>query len=388
LRILQVHNYYQWEGGEDTVVAAERWLLESAGHTVELYAVDNAAISSVMAKARTFRNVVYNDGARIAFSKTLSSFRPDIVHVHNFFPLLSPSIYDAAAESNIPVVQTLQNFRTICAGATMFRDGQACELCLDGRPYRAVVYRCYRGSILGSLAVANMIAYHRRKGTWSTAVTRYIALTSFARDKFIEAGFPPERIVIKPNFIADPGPPAEHGREGALFVGRLSAEKGADVLLRAWPDVDYPLRILGDGPELATLRRRASSRILFEGHVGRDRVQAAMQTARFLVLPSLWYEGLPMTVIEAFANGLPVVASRLGALPELIEDGVTGCLFAPGDVSALAAATNELLRDPKRLRAMSIAARERYESLYKPERNRDLILSVYADAIAGRSSGS
>jgi glycosyltransferase involved in cell wall biosynthesis len=382
LRVLQVHNYYRSSGGEDTVVSNEQALLAQSGHDVALYSVHNSEIASLFRKTKTFINVRYNRAARAKLSGYLASYRPDVVHVHNFFPLLSPSVYDAMGEASIPVVQTLHNYRTFCAGATLFRNGQACELCLDGYVGRAVLHRCYRGSVLGSMAAAHMIGSHRRRGTWSHAADRYIVLTEFARSKFIQAGFPPERIVIKPNFVPDPGFPPAQVRTGALYVGRLSPEKGIVPLLRAWRGVDYHLSILGDGPELMALRREAHHTVSFEGQVGANRVKAAMQSALFLVVPSLWYEGLPMTVIEAFANGLPVIASRIGSLPELIEDGVTGVLFQPGNSDALAAVINTLLSDPTRLSAMSAAARRRYEALYTPEKNRDLILSIYQEAIA------
>jgi glycosyltransferase involved in cell wall biosynthesis len=380
LRILQIHNFYQWAGGEDVVVENERLILEHAGHEVELYAVSNATIFGLSAKVRTFLNAKYNETARIDLLCYLNNFRPDIVHVHNFFPLLTPSIYDACAELGIPIVQTLHNYRLFCAGGTLFRDGKPCELCLDGRSYRAVIHKCYRGSLPGSFATANMIHYYRRNETWSK-VARFIVFISFARDKFIEAGFPPERIVVKPNFTADPGIPDYSQRRGALFVGRLSPEKGVSALLKAWTKIDYPLRIIGAGPDEAILRTQAPPTVTFQGQVPPDGVRAAMRSARLIIMPSLWYEGLPMTLMEAFANGLPVVASDLGAFAEVVEDSVTGRLFPPGDSTTLAAVVNRLLSEPERLIRMSMAARARYESTYTAQQNLSQLLSVYHDAL-------
>jgi glycosyltransferase involved in cell wall biosynthesis len=381
VRILLVHNHYQQKGGEDAVVANEKALLEQSGHTVESLTAHNSAISGLVAKLNAFRNVVYNDGVRRTLAECLKRSRPDVVHVHNTFPLLSPSVYDACAEAAVPVVQTLHNFRIFCAGTLLLRNGNICELCLDGRPYRAVVHRCYRDSIVGSLAAAKLIAYHNRHRTWSNKVTRFIALSAFARNKFIDAGLPSDRIVVKPNFVIDAAPPASRHREGILFVGRLSHEKGVSHLIRALSGTDVQLRILGDGPERAALEAQASTNVIFEGGVPPQRVREAMRAAKILVQPSICFENFPLSVVEAFANSLPVIASRLGSLAEIVDDNVMGRLVSPADPAALRAAITELLDEPERLRAMSLAARHRYENLYTPERNINQLLAVYNDAI-------
>jgi glycosyltransferase involved in cell wall biosynthesis len=382
VRILLIHNYYQQRGGEDAVVANERTLLEQAGHVVDLYSAHNQLISSITAKLKAFSQAAYNKEARRLVAVRLAEDRPDVVHVHNTFPLLSPSLYDACGEMGVPVVQTLHNYRIFCAGATLFRNGGICELCINSNPYRAVVHRCYRGSWLASISAANVIAYHKRRRTWSTKVTRFIALSTFACKKFTDAGLPSERIVVKPNFVIDPGEPTSDSRDGILFVGRLSREKGASDLLRALSGSDIPVRILGDGPERAALEAQASANVTFEGQVGADRVRQAMRSAALLVVPSLWYEAMPLTAIEAFANGLPVVASRLGALVEIVDDNVTGRLVPPANPSALKAAIIDLLNEPDRLKAMGLAARHRYERDYSPARNIGQLLSIYADAIS------
>src|ERR1700733_6013916 len=204
MRILQIHNYYQQRGGEDVVVESEKALLEQAGHTVVQFTVHNEAITGIRQKLQTFWDVVYNTRVRRDLADLLASQRPHVVHVHNTFPLLSPSIYDACADARVPVVQTLHNYRIFCAAATLFREEHPCELCLDGRAHRAVLHRCYRNSVLGSLAVANLIVYHRYYRTWMTKIMRFIVMTEFARGKFVQAGLPPDRIVVKPNFVKDP----------------------------------------------------------------------------------------------------------------------------------------------------------------------------------------
>jgi glycosyltransferase involved in cell wall biosynthesis len=385
MRILLIHNYYQQPGGEDVVVANERELLQQSGHTVELHSVHNAAISGLADKVHAFLHVTYNARARQAVAERLSRFSPDVVHAHNTFPLLSPSVYDACADANVPVVQTLHNYRTFCAAADLFRDGHPCDLCKDGRPYRAVWHRCYRGSLLGSAATAYMIAYHRHHGTWANKVARYIALSPFARAKFVEGGLPADRIVVKPNFTADPGAPGADRRFGALFVGRLGAEKGISQLLRTWSRVDYPLRVLGDGPDRRNLTAIAPSNVTFEGRVERERVRAAMREASFLVLPSLVYENFPLAVVEAFANGLPVVAYDHGAFADIIEDRVTGRLIEPRNFTALANAVTELAARPDVVQPMSHAARRRYERFYTPDRNLELLLGIYRQVLQPES---
>ena len=381
VRVLLVHNYYQLRGGEDRVVANEQALLKQFGHTVELHAVHNSAISGVAAKWAAFRSVAYNIKARDELAERLRAGRPDVVHVHNTFPLLSPSVYDACADADVPVVQTLHNFRLFCAGAVLLRNGAVCELCKDGRPYRAVMYRCYRNSVVGSLAVANLISYHNRRQTWSNKVARFIALSKFARSKFIEAGFPADRMAVKPNFVMDPGVPESAPREGVLLVGRLSPEKGVVNLVRALSGTGVQLRVLGDGPELPALRAEATANISFEGGVSPERVREAMRRANILVVPSIWHEPFGLVVVEAFANGLPVVASRSGSLAEIIEDDVTGRLVPPADPPALLAAVTELLADPARLRAMGMAARERYERRYSGRHNIKRLLEIYHEAL-------
>ena len=380
LRVLIVHNQYQQKGGEDFVVVNETALLEQSGHTVGTFTAHNRTIVGLLAKLKVFKDVVYNGEVRDLLAERLRRDRPDIVHVHNTFPILSPSVYDACADVRVPVVQTLHNFRTICAGGLFLRDGKICELCLDGKAYRAVVHRCYRDSLVGSFAVANMVAYHRRHRTWSSKVARFIALTSFARNKFIQFGLPPGRIIVKPNFVMDPAPAKSRRRDGVLFVGRLSREKGVSHLLRALLGIKTQLQILGDGPELSALRAQASTNVIFEGNVSPQRVREAMQAAQILVLPSIWFENFPVSIVEAYANGLPVIASRLGSLPELVDDYRTGRLVPPGDPAALTGAIVDLLERPERLQEMSLAARDRYEAHYTPERNFGELLKIYEDA--------
>ena len=281
MKILLVHNYYQQAGGEENVFKQELDLLESHGCTVDIFSVDNAKIKGIWEKISAFFNVAYSVRMKNKLTEYILVSRPDVVHVHNFFPLLTPSIYDACQTTGVPVVQTLHNYRTICPGALLLRDGKLCELCVTGSAYHGALFGCYRDSRLGSLAVARMVEFHRKKRTWHNKVERFIALTDFARRKYVEGGFPAEKIVVKPNFYF--GKNAYKGgdgkRNGALFVGRLSREKGITTLLHAWQQLDVPLRIAGDGPLHDIVVKNKGTNVSPLGRLNADQISSEMSRA-------------------------------------------------------------------------------------------------------------
>ncbi len=389
MRILMAHNHYQQAGGEDAVFDNEVRLLRSAGHTVETLAVSNDTIQGAVARARTALMTPYNPFGRAQMAKRIAATRPDVVHVHNFFPRLSPAIFDACQAAGVPAVWTLHNFRVACASGFFMRDGQICDACLGKAPIPAIIHRCYRGSLIGSASLAAMIALHRAMGTWQHKVTRFIALTNFARDMFVAAGLSPERIVVKPNFAYDPrtgSEQSEQRRHGALFVGRLSPEKGAGVLIDAWRDLDVPLTIIGDGPERANLERIAPPNVFFMGLVNQKAVAAAMADAQALIVPSVWFENFPMTVVEAMAAGTPVIASRLGALSGMVSDGVTGLHFSAGDADDLARVVTAAFAAPEYLARMGAGARQHWQTHLSPEANLRQMEGIYEAAVAEATS--
>lgn len=381
MKILLVHNRYQQAGGEDSVVAAEANLLAEHAHDVELWSVDNKDLpGGLVGKIKTALSTTYSPASREIARDKLRRFRPDVVHVHNFFPQISPSIYDACRDEGVPVAQTLHNYRLICPGAMLMRDGKVCEQCLAGSPYQAAWYGCYRSSKLGSLVVAHMVASHRQLGTWQQKVDRFIALTEFAKHKFVEAGFPADKISVKANFLHDPlqdSPrPAPTDPGFALFVGRISQEKGIKTLLKAWSllnDVAL-LKVAGAGP-LDDLLNQPNVAAL--GRQNTAEVSDLMRQAAFLVLPSEWYEGFPLVLVEAFAHGLPVLASRLGSMADIVEDGITGLLFTPGDADDLAAKAKWLLDHPLETQKLGENARRKFLENYTAERNYAELLGIY-----------
>ena len=384
MRVLILHNRYQIRGGEDSVVDEESNLLRSNGIDIDNIIVDNDSIHNFREKCSTAFSSVYSWAARRMVETKLAQFRPDVVHVHNFFPRLSPSVYDAACKARIPVVQTIHNYRLVCANGLLFREGRICEQCV-GRVFGwpAVAHACYRGSRIGSATVSVMTAVHRRLGTWENKVTRYIVLTEFMRELMVSRGVLPSHcVVVKPNAVADLG--KGEGRGGyALFVGRLSLEKGVRTLLEVWRDSTPPmtLKIAGDGPlrpEVEAVSGRHNVEYL--GHVSKEGVRELMRNALVLIIPSLWYEGLPVVIPEAFSAALPIIASNLGSLGTLIVSRETGLLVTPGNADSLRAALTEIYESPLLQSRMRARAREVYEQLYRPESNLKLLLNIYEEA--------
>lgn len=390
MKLLLVHNYYQQRGGEDVVFEAEAQLLEEHGHRVLRYTARNDRVGDVSGVALG-RMTIWNSTTYEELRHLLRREQPAVVHVHNTLPVISPAVYHAARGAGVPVVQTLHNYRLLCPSATLFRAGRVCEACMHrSTPVPAIRYACYRGSRAASGAIAAMLTVHRLIGTWRHAVDRFIALTNFARAKFIEGGLPPERIVVKPNFAPDTGVEGTGG-EYALYVGRLAAEKGVKPLLQAWRQLGgrIRLRIIGDGPEAHLVSSAVADGLAvdFLGRQSPDQVTAAMAGARFLIFPSIWYETFGLAIIEAYAVGLPVLASDLGAMAELVKHRTTGLHFRPGDAGHLVQQVEWALGHPEDMRAMGRNARREYETQYTPETNYLRLLDVYQSAIRRRSRG-
>lgn len=388
MRVLVVHESYQQRGGEDAVAAAEAEQLELHGHTVLRYSRHNDELKGQgpLRIVRAGIETVWASRSIRDLERLLLTGKPEVVHFHNTLPLISPAAYYVCARHGIPVVQTLHNYRLVCPAATFLRDGHLCEECL-GSPvaWKAVAYGCYRGSRAASAAVTAMLATHRALRTWQTKVDAYIALSEFARRKHIAGGLPAQRFVVKPNFVyPDPGcrAPEEIGKY-ALFVGRLSEEKGLRGLLAAWKRLGrpIPLFLLGEGPmrdEIATqLGSPGLSEATLLGSVPRDDVLRWMRGARFLVCPSHWFEGCPLVIVEAFASGIPVIATGHGPTAEMIDHGRTGLHVVPGDAGDLAARVEWAWTHPHEMQVMGEAARKEFEAKYSAQKNYSQLLALY-----------
>jgi len=378
-----VHNKYRWRGGEDASRESEDKLIADRGHLIREVVLDN----------RTIEPTVWPVGLRASWSwpcyrriiHEARQWKPDLIDVHNFFPLASPAVHYAASRLGIPSLQTLHNYRLLCPAATFYRDGRPCEDCTrHAIPWPGVVNKCYHQSAAHSGAVALMISVHRLLRTWQRAVTLFIAVSDFEKRKFVENGFPGPRVVVKPNFVPDcPGPGP--GGDDFLFVGRLSPEKGIATLLKAAALVkgSFRLNIVGEGPLQADVNAAAAqdSRIRYLGRRSQSEVLELVGASRCLIFPSEWYETFGRVAAEAFAQGTPVIAANIGAVAEIVDDGRTGVHFAPGDPADLARAIDWTLAHPEAVARMRGEARREYEAKYTADRNYDLLMQIYERAI-------
>lgn len=388
MRILAVHAYYRQIGGEDLSFEAECELLERRGHEVTRFTVRNDELTGAGAwKAAS--TTVWNGSVKRRLQETIREVRPAVMHCTNTFPLISPSAYWEATRQGVAVVQSLRNYRLLCPAATLFREGKVCTECV-GRSFAspAVRHGCYRGSRAASATVASANWLNRLAGSFRQ-VDLFYTLTEFSRQQFLAAGLAsgidPQRLRVKPNFL-DPAPAiGDGGRGGAIYVGRLSGEKGLATLLEAWRHLrePIPLRIVGDGPlrDLVTEAARRDARIQYLGFLSPAQAVQEIGRSDCLVMPSVWYETFGRTMMEAFARGTPVVASRLGAMTELVEDGVTGLHFPPGDSAALATAVRTLLSDRPRLQQMRIASRQTFERRFTGDTNYAALMGLYEEAL-------
>jgi glycosyltransferase involved in cell wall biosynthesis len=394
LKIIIVHNANQQFAGDDVVVAQESKLLADAGNSVVPFRRSNWDVESYagIRKISLAKRTIWASDTKRDFERLLAKEQPDLVHVHNTFVMISPSIFSACVEAHVPVVQTLHSYRLLCPAATLFRNGKVCEECMHHSLLRSVRYGCYKNSRATTGVTALMLAFHRLRETWRREISCFVTLTEFCRNKFIEGGLPVEKVLVKPNFV-DPDPGHRMGDgEYAIFLGRLSPEKCVNTILAAWKRlrVPIPLLIAGTGPEEQQLRARAArdglTHVHFAGQLPRDQAVAALNNARFLVFPSEWYEGFPMTLAESFACSTPVICSRMGAMQEIVTDGRTGLHVTPGDVDEWARKVEWAWTHPKEVRIMGKEARNDYESKYTATKNYLMLMEIYKRAIAGEFS--
>jgi len=384
MKVVVAHNRYRQgqPSGENTIVDLEIEQLRGAGVEVLpfLRSSDDIATMSPVRKALLPAGPIYAGAAQRDLRALLREHRPDVVHLHNPYPLISPWLVRTAHSAGVPVVHTVHNYRQVCAAAVYYRDGHVCTDCL-GRQVAvpAVVHACYRGSRAQSAIMATALAVHR--GTWRS-VDRYIALTDAIAEHLRGFGIPDERIVVKPNSVPDPGPPAPVG-DGFLFLGRLVPEKGVGLLLDAWTRLAEgscgTLRVVGDGPMRALVEETAAGRqdLVFQGPLDKAGVRAALRESSVLVVPSVWHDVLPTVVLEALAAGRPVLGSDLGGIPSLV--GPAGWLVPPS-ADAVAEALPRARREAP---ALAGIARARYESTYRPDVVLAQLLAVYQGLRSG-----
>lgn len=391
MKVLALHNHYQIKGGEDQSFAAEVAMLRANGDEVIEYRVHNDEVRQ-LGNLRVAGKTFWNGQSHREIEQLVERHRPDVAHFTNTFPLISPAGYYAVKRHGVPVVQALRNFRLMCVNALFFRDGHVCEECLGRNvAWPGVVHKCYRGSRAGSAVVAGMLAAHNAAGTWEDQVDLFYCLTEFGRQKFIEGGFDGDRIVVKPNFVyPDPGLGTGDGGY-AIYVTRLTPEKGVHTVLKAWEQLGrrIPLKIVGEGPLLPLVQQAQAGGLNVEA-LGVKKLSDTYDLigrATVLVFPSEWYETFGRVAIEAYAKGTPVVAANIGAIAEVVDDGRTGLHFRPGDADDLVAQVNRLLDSPELMARMRREVRREFETRYSAEQNYQMLIDVYQRAIA-RAGGA
>lgn len=389
MKILQVHDFYRIPGGEDAVVQSERELLERNGHTVISYYRYNQETEGygIVRKAGFFREALLGGRAIGEVGRLIDSEKPDLCHVHNVFPLISPSLYPYVKRRGVPLVQTVHNYRFLCPNGLFYTGGGICRRCAAGSTVQCFIRRCYRDSRILSGLYAFIVWYHRRVHTFD-AIDTLIALNEFTRAQLIEGRFSSGKIRVVPNFIAAGDSRTIDTKEDyAVYIGRLSGEKGLETLVRAFQKVPTGLRlkILGAGPLEQSLRRRiagdAAAGITMAGFVAGEEKVRSLARARFSIVPSEWYENFPLSVLESFSAGTPVIASRIGGLPEIVEEGKSGLLYRAGDADDLADKVRYLAAHPDEAVAMGRYARQQVLSAYSAEAHYRALIAVYEDTL-------
>ncbi|MGI5452742.1 glycosyltransferase [Streptomyces sp. CA-249302] len=396
MHILVVHNRYgsAQPSGENKVVDQEVELLRAAGHRVELFErrSDDIGAMSLLAKVAVPLRVPWNPAVRTELAARLRAERPDVVHVHNVFPLLSPAVLAACADAGVPAVATLHNYTQVCPPGTLQRDGRPCTECVGSKvPLPAVRHGCYRDSRLATVPLAVSLSANRRR--WWSGVERFFCISAAQREVLAGAGMPAERLAVKHNFVPEPGIRREDGGEQLLYLGRLAEAKGVRLLMAAWDEiaavggVGVPLAIAGTGPLESEVTAWAAGRddVRHLGLLDPAECRKAIAQSVAVVAPSTWLEAFGLVVVEAMAAGVPVVAAGHGAFVELVEDGVTGLLHRPGEAASLASCLRRIAAEPDRNREMGQSARLRYEQGFSPEVGLERLLEEYRTAIAGRS---
>jgi glycosyltransferase involved in cell wall biosynthesis len=387
MRVLQVHNRHRARGGADEVLEQERTLLERAGDVVDQFLLDAAGEGSGGGLSQAV-SAVWNRQACGELGTHIDRFDPDIVHVHTPFPLLSPAVFRTCTRRDRPVVTTVHSYRYSCIAGTCLRDQRPCEDCV-GKTFKfdGLRHRCYHASTAASAALTLSLGVHHATGTFSRHVARFIALTDFAAALLVRDGIPAERVVVKPNSVSDPGPPAvmSGSLKGAVFTGRLVEEKGIRTLLDAWRMVGdrMPLRIAGDGPlrELVLKAAADTPGVTYLGWLSQDAVCELLAGSDLLVFPSQWYEAQPLVVLRALAAGRAVLCSDLENISSSVLASGAGAAFRTGDPAALADRVVELAERPEVLREMGRRARESYEAAYSPDRSLQALRAIYADVV-------
>ncbi|MFM9873936.1 MAG: glycosyltransferase family 4 protein [Fimbriimonadaceae bacterium] len=384
-KVLQVHNRYVWSpGGEIGVLEAEAELLRNHGVEVEQYFVDNESeISGLANKIKTAKNIVWSSESLQNVRKAIKASKPDIVHVHNFFIHISPSVYKACNLENVPVVQTLHNFRTCCAAASLIRDNHTCQDCVGKFPLPALKHKCYRGSLAATIPLVLMQQVNRWNGSFTQRCSGYICLSEFAKEIFTRSGLPGEKLYVKPNFATDHGASTKQRENKIVFIGRIVDEKGPHVLVDAWLKAQpegWTCHILGEGDMKDDLMAKSKdcNSLHWHGWVTKEEVEEFIQASKYVIMTSTCYEGFPLALAEALSYGTPAIVPNHGAMPEIMQTPEIGFAAEPSSPDDFAKVITHATQIPEEeWHARSIAARQRFEQNYTPEANFHALMEIY-----------
>lgn len=383
MKILQVHNFYINDGGEKIVVENEKFLLQKFGHTVYQFKKNNDQLSFIKT-LKLINSLHWSKLEKKNFSQIIEYFVPDIVHAHNLFPQITPSIFEAAFEKKIPVVYTLHNYRLIHPNGLLYHNGKIDERSVKGSAYQCVWDGVYRNSKILTALIAHSIEYHRKHKTWHKYVNKFIVPTEFARKKLIDGGLPDDKMEVKPHFVFDRKPTLIEKRKRFLFLGRVVEEKGIRTILKAWKfieDKGYELVIAGEGPITEELKKKYNKNVVWLGRVANEKVFSLIGESIAVLFSSEWYETFGLSIIESFSCGVPVICSNLGAHSELVTHELNGLKYPPGNARLLAEAMLKLISNPERGIYFGNNARKEYLSKYTPEKNYDQLMSIYSSVI-------
>jgi glycosyltransferase involved in cell wall biosynthesis len=392
MKILIVHNYTQGfaTGGEGHVFEDEATILQNHGHEVyKLFCSNSEATDArLIGKLRAFVNAAWSKDGHRRMSQAIEQFKPDIIHVHNFFLIYSPSIFKAAFDHGVPAVVTLHNYRMVSPCSQLLRNGKICELCVNRNPWRILIYRCYKKSFWASLLRYRIYYLSRKIHHWENYVDKFFALTCFGKDKLIESGMDASKLHILPNAVPDPlkNEPLSAPGNYALFIGMVEQHKGIERLIEAWQTIDYPLIVVGDGNLRKSLQSICPDNVNFLGIQSRQKIAELLRDCAFLVMPSIWYEGLPLVVLEGMSMGRAIVGSGHGAIAAVVKEGISGLHFMPGDVSDMRKKIKRLISDPELCRKLGENGRNEYLSLYTPERHYETLINSYEEVIRRRAA--
>ena len=390
MRILIIHNKYQQRGGEDSVFENESSLLKKYGNSVEQLIFSNEEIDSPISKIKAGISSIYNKSSAKKLDNKIQIFKPDIIHVHNFFPIASPSIFYESQKHNIPIVMTLHNYRLICPNALLFRDGKVCEECINKEfAISGVMNGCYRDSKLQTFALATMSYLHKKTKTWENRVDKYIALTNFAKNKILNSSLKlkEKQITVKPNYVNDHG--FELNKDDYLiFIGRLSKEKGVDILLNAFKNSKRKIVIIGSGPmkDIVEEYSKNYQNIEYLGFQQMDVIIQKLKKAKALIFTSVWYEGMPMTILESLSTGTPVISTDIGGPAEIITNNKTGLIYKVGDVEDLQNSIEKLYSDNDFFKNLCINARKEFEDKFSEKQNYQQLINIYKEVIDEKKS--